>query len=101
MPGLDEEIFYRGVLLLALNEAYRSRKLILGAPIGYGGLMTMIIFGLTHAMDYSVNGFTFDIVIFATTGLSSFILLWMREKTGSVVLPILAHNVANGAFTLF
>ena len=39
-------------------------------------------------------------MIFAMTGVPSLILLWLREQTGSVVMPILAHNVANGAFTV-
>ena len=101
MPGLDEEIFYRGVLLLAMNEAFRGRISLLGAPIGYGGLLTSVFFGLAHALSYGQGGFAFDPMTFLITGAPSLILLWMREKTGSVVLPLIAHNAINGAFTLF
>lgn len=101
MPGLDEEVFYRGVLLLAMNEAFRARANILGAPIGYGGLLTSVLFGLAHGMDFGAQGFSFDAMTFAMTGAPALILLWMRERSGSVVIPILAHNVVNGAFTLF
>jgi len=101
MPGLEEEIFYRGVLLLAMNEAFRAKAPILGAPIGYGGLLTCILFGLGHAMDFSNGSYSFDTITFIVTGGPSLILLWIREKTGSLLLPIIAHNVANGAFTLF
>lgn len=101
MPGFDEEIFYRGVLLLAMNKAFGARVTIAGAPIGYGGILTSILFGLAHGMSYEDNGFEFEAVNFAVTGAPSLLLLWIREKTGSVVLPIIGHNVANGAFALF
>jgi len=101
MPGLDEEVFYRGVLLLAMNEAFRPRRMILGAPIGYGGILTAVLFGIAHALNFGADGYSFDAMTFAVTGIPSLILLWMREKTGSLLIPVLAHNVANGAFTLF
>lgn len=101
MPGLDEELFYRGVLLLAMNAAFVSRIRIMGAPIGFGGLLTSVLFGLAHALTYDADGFEFDTMTFAMTGGPSLILLWIREKTGSLLLPVLAHNLANGASTLF
>ena len=36
MPGLEEEPFYRGILLLALNEAFRGRFRALGIDWGWG-----------------------------------------------------------------
>ena len=101
MPGLDEEVFYRGVLLMAMNEAFSSRYRILGAPIGYGGLLTSVLFGLAHALDYGGGSLSFDGMSFLITGVPSLLLLWLRERTGSVLLPIIAHNIANGASTVF
>lgn len=101
MPGLDEELFYRGVLLVAMNEAFTARARLFGAPIGYGGLLTSVLFGLAHALSFGETGASFDAATFAMTGIPSLILLWLREKTGSLILPVLAHNVSNGAFTLF
>lgn len=101
MPGLDEEFFYRGTLLLALNEAFRPRVNVLGAPIGYGGLLTTILFGLTHALSYEAGGFDIDPMTFAMTGIPALLLLWLRERTGSLLMPVIGHNIANGASTLF
>lgn len=101
MPGLDEEFFYRGTLLLALNEAFRPKISILAAPIGYGGVLTCLLFGLTHALSYKAGGVDFDVMTFAMTGLPAFLLLWLRERTGSLVMPVIGHNIANGASTLF
>lgn len=100
MPGLDEELFYRGVLLVAMNEAFRGRANVLGAPIGFGGLLTSVLFGLAHSLAYGDAGFSFDAGAFAVTALPSLALLWLRERTGSLVFPILAHNIANGIFTI-
>ncbi len=101
MPGLDEELFYRGTLLLAMNEAFRGRLSVAGAPISYGGLLTCVLFGLAHGLSYDSGMYDFSASMFLVTGVPSLILLWLREKTGSVVMPVIAHNVANGAFTLF
>ncbi len=100
MPGLDEEVFYRGVLLLAMNEAFRTRWNIFGTPIGIGGLLTSVAFGLAHALSFENGGYAFDLMTFVATGIPSLLLLWMRERTGSILLPIIGHNFANGISTI-
>ncbi|MCA8900140.1 MAG: CPBP family intramembrane metalloprotease [Hyphomonas sp.] len=100
MPGFDEEFFYRGTLLLALNEAFRGRMNVLKAPIGYGGLLSTVLFGLTHALSYSDGAVGFDAFTFAITGVPALLLLWLRERTGSLVMPVIGHNIANGMSTL-
>jgi membrane protease YdiL (CAAX protease family) len=95
MPGLEEEPFYRGVLLLALNEAFRGRVRALGIDWGWGALLSSGLFGLAHAFGYDAGGFSFDLTTFLLTGVPSLILVWMRERTGSLLLPILLHNFGN------
>lgn len=95
MPGLEEEPYYRGILLLALNEAFRGRVRLLGADWGWGALLSCVIFGLAHGFGYSAGAFSFDPLIFALTGGPALILVWIRERTGSLVLPVLLHNFAN------
>lgn len=101
MPGIQEELFYRGVLLLALNEAFRARWNVLGARIGWGGVLSTVAFGLIHSLFYGNDGVSFDAAAFAMTAVPALLLLWMRERTGSLLAPVLAHNVANGVFVLF
>ncbi len=100
MPGLDEELFYRGVLLLLLNEAFGRPLSVLGAPMGWGALVSSVAFGLTHALGYADGGFTFDAAAMALTGAPALLLVWLREKTGSLLLPILLHNFGNSVFHL-
>lgn len=98
MPGLDEEIFYRGVLLLMLNEAFGRPIRVLGAPMGWGAVVSSVAFGLAHGLGYSDGAFTFDAMLTLATGGPALLLVWLREKTGSVLLPILMHNFANTIF---
>lgn len=95
MPGLEEEPFYRGVLLLVLNQAFRGRIRLLGVQWGWGALLSCALFGLAHAFDYSHSAFSFDPLTMALTGGPALIAVWLRERTGSLVLPILLHNFAN------
>ena len=57
MPGLEEEAFYRGVLLLALDRAFPDRRSLLGVEWGWGALLSCLLFGLAHAFGYSDGGF--------------------------------------------
>lgn len=100
MPGLEEEPFYRGILLLALNEAFRARARILGIQLGWGGILSCALFGLAHAFSYSHGAFSFDPSTMALTGGPALIAVWLRERTGSVVLPILLHNFGNSVSLL-
>lgn len=100
MPSLDEELFYRGVLLLVMNEAFSRRANVMGAKIGFGGLLTSLLFGLAHGFGYADGNFSFDLMVFTMTGIPSLLLLWLRERTGSLLLPMLAHSAANGLFTV-
>ena len=95
MPGLEEEVFYRGILLLALNEAFTKRWRVAGVSVGWAALLTTILFGCAHAVSYSESGFTFDLFPFLVTALPALVLVWLRERTGSVVWPIVVHNIAN------
>ncbi len=95
MPGLEEEAYYRGTLLFALDMAFRGRVRFLGADWGWGALISCALFGLGHGFDYSAGAFSFDWLTFALTGGPALILVWVRARTGSLVLPVLLHNFAN------
>lgn len=101
MPGLEEESFYRGVLLFALDRAFRGRKRFLGVEWGWGAVLSCVLFGLAHAFGYSDGAFSFDPVNMALTAVPSFIAVWLVLRTRSVLLPAVLHNFGNAITLLF
>jgi len=95
MPGIEEELFYRGLLFFALNEAFRRRWRFLGIDWGWGALLSSIAFGLTHAFGYNESGFAFDMATFGLTALPSLLGVWLRERSGGLLLPIIVHTGGN------
>jgi uncharacterized protein len=93
MPGLDEEIMFRGILLGLLLTALPAKIPYIGNP---AVLLTVILFGLLHALslskDYQVD---FDPVYFLHTGIGGYIFGWLALKSRSLVLPILTHGFTN------
>lgn len=101
MPGLEEEVFYRGALLVAFGLALPVRWKVLGAETTPAFLLTAVLFGLIHGLYITDSGlqFAYGAVLFSFV--SGLVFVWLKEKTGSLLLPIYAHNVWNTAFALF
>ncbi len=95
MPGLEEEVFYRGILLFALDKAFTGRVRFLGVDWGWGAVLSCLLFGMAHAFGFSDGQFSFDPLFMALTALPSFIAVWLRLRTGSLLLPIVMHNFGN------
>jgi len=95
LPGLEEEPFYRGLLLFALGEAFTGRRRLAGVDWSWGALLSCVMFGLAHGFGYGADGFSLDPLVVALTGLPALIGVWLRLRTGSVLLPILLHNFGN------
>ncbi len=98
MPGIAEEIAYRGLLLAFLHSAMPARKGTF--TYWWPAIITTLAFGLWHGIEVegwniSLNFFQF---LFPLAGGAAFV--WMRELTGSLVFPIIAHNACNTAFFL-
>lgn len=99
LPGLEEEPFYRGVLLLVLGRAFAARKRVLGVDWSWGAVVSCVLFGLAHAFGFSKGGFHLDLLTLLLTAGPSFIAVWLALRTRSVLVPILLHNFGN-AITL-
>jgi membrane protease YdiL (CAAX protease family) len=95
MPGLEEEVFYRGVLLVALGRAVAGRVRFLGVDWGLGAILSCVLFGLAHAFGFSDGEFSFDPLTMGLTAVPSLIAVWLALKTRSLVLPVLLHNFGN------
>ena len=99
LPGLAEEFAYRGLLQPQLHRLCGRRWSLLGARLGWGWLITAILFWGIHAWRSSPAGGIF----FAWPTLT--MQLWiglglgvLRERTGSLWPGVIAHNLVNLAW---
>lgn len=95
MPGLDEEMMYRGVMLGLMcsalrigNAAWRNPAIIINA----------ILFGLVHALSFSDGALQVNAMNFVWTGIIGYSFGYITIKTRSILIPMLTHNLYN--FTL-
>ncbi|WP_167016877.1 CPBP family intramembrane glutamic endopeptidase [Chitinophaga sp. Cy-1792] len=96
MPGLSEELIYRGIILGLLNKIFISRVRILGASVGWGLLIQAVIFGGGHSFYFDdASAIHFALAPALITGAIGLVIGWLRERTGSIVLPIVFHNLFN------
>lgn len=100
MPGLEEETFYRGVLLLMLARAFTGRLTFLGVDWHWGAILSSVLFGLAHAFGFSDGAFSFDPMTMALTGVPSLIGVWLVLRTRSLLMPIVLHNFGNAIMLL-
>ena len=90
MPGLAEELVYRGVFIGVLHRALPTRG---WAPV----VVTAVAFGLWHGVGVAEGSFSFDWLSASFPFLGGLAYGWLRERTDSIVFPILAHNLGNTA----
>jgi len=86
MPGLVEESLFRGLLLALLDRAFVARRKVFGAAFGWGAAVITLVFLALHGVR-----------IGHLTGVlpAALLFLWIRQRTGSLVMPTLVHNLWN------
>ncbi len=95
MPSLEEELFYRGILLFALLKAFGEGPRFLAARFGWAALIGSLLFGTVHSLFWADGELVFSVETFFITGALGLVLTWLRLNTGSVVAPILLHSAIN------
>ncbi len=97
MPGLDEEIAYRGIMLGLLSNALPSRVYFKNKSLGNPALLiTSILFGLVHSFQID-QGWCFhqNWFEFISTFATGLLLGWLTIKSGSILMSILIHDLIN------
>jgi len=97
MPGIDEEIAYRGIMLGLLSNSLRPKVHIGSLSIGNPAvLITSVLFGLAHSFgidnEWNISQNWFEFINVFLVGL---LLGWMTIKSGSILMSILSHNLIN------
>jgi CAAX protease family protein len=96
LPGIAEELTFRGIFLALLNRAYGKTWNFFGARIGWGAIITTVLFAIMHGVLIDESfGFHFMWFPVCITGFFGAIFCWMRERTDSVFPGMIAHNVFN------
>jgi len=96
MPGFAEELYFRGVLLALFDRLYAGRRIILGAPMGFGAVATTIAFAFAHSFNVHKSlAIDFSVMPMILPFIGSFVAVWIRARSGSLVVPVLAHNASN------
>jgi uncharacterized protein len=95
MPGLDEELFFRGLLLAIFLRAFGDRWKLGDATIGGAAIAVTFLFAAGHGLRVSWGTIEFSALVTAVVAVLGFGLVWLRERTGSLVFPVLAHNLIN------
>lgn len=86
LPGLVEEAVFRGVLLALLDRAFPGRRRWLGVSVGWGGAVVTLVFVALHGWS---AGTLLGVLP------AALLYLWLRLHTGSLVVPVLVHNLWN------
>lgn len=97
MPGIDEEIMYRGVLLGMMCSALRAGSKAWRSP---AIIINAILFGLVHALTLSDGTPQFNTVNFIWTGILGYSFGYITIKTRSFLIPMITHNLYNFALNL-
>lgn len=97
MPGLTEELLFRGIYLWLLGKAFISSKMIKGVSFGWNFIIVTFLFAMMHGVSLTEDlSFNFDLItIIYLTLITSLSLGLLRKFSGNVILPILGHNVVN------
>ena len=67
-----------------------------GAAIGWAGAVSALLFGLAHALSFDAAFRPhFDALTFGLVALVGAALVYLAERTRSIIVPILAHNLYN------
>ena len=92
MPGLDEEVMCRGVLLGLMCSALREGgRHSLNPAIIINGIW----FGLVHSLSFQSGEVVFSVASFIVTGLVGYALAYIALRSRSILIPMLTHNLCN------
>lgn len=86
--ALPEEAFYRGYLQTSLERAFEKKLVILGAPVGWGIVITSAIFALGHLLT-ELNPARLAVFF------PSLVFGFLRSKTRGIGSSLLFHAMCN------
>ncbi|PIR20935.1 MAG: hypothetical protein COV45_03475 [Deltaproteobacteria bacterium CG11_big_fil_rev_8_21_14_0_20_47_16] len=86
--ALPEETFFRGYMQTRFQQIFKPRWSIFGARLGWGWILTCIIFAAAHSL---IQFQWWHFAIF----FPSLVFGYLRERTDGLIAPILFHALSN------
>lgn len=103
MPGIAEEVVFRGALLAFFDRVLGTPWKVFGANVGWGWIMTSLLFLGVHLFSVDATGtlqISKEVASLSTILFSGFVLGWIRARTNSIWPCIFAHNIQNSIMFL-
>jgi len=97
MPGLAEELVFRGVIQSLLNRAFPRSWHLAGAPCGWGLVIAAVLFAGVNGLVGVDAQLHPRIALQAGIAplLMSLVSGWVRERSDSIWPSVLGHNLSN------
>jgi membrane protease YdiL (CAAX protease family) len=97
LPGIQEELLYRGILMGLLTAVFRVPQFrLLKVEFGLAAVITSILFGMAHGVSFG-EGFRIHVNLFAAirTAFDGMLFALLVRKTKSILPAIVYHNLLN------
>jgi uncharacterized protein len=99
MPGLAEELAFRGIAPALLLGLVRGRSPAPETPWAVV-CIAAVPFAAVHGLGYSDGAYSFELAPALWTFSGGIVYGWLRFSTGSLLFPLLSHNLTNAVFHL-
>ncbi|MGI4886806.1 MAG: CPBP family intramembrane glutamic endopeptidase [Janthinobacterium lividum] len=108
MPGIEEELFFRGTLLGLLGRAFPRTVPFFGTRTSWGGAVSVLLFTPVHGLTFGAGPLQTLPQVHLAPGQAAYLVawgavyLWVRERSGSCFAAMATHNLSNlsGRFAL-
>ncbi|WP_347216266.1 CPBP family glutamic-type intramembrane protease [Chryseobacterium sp.] len=97
MPGLTEELLFRGIYLWIFDKVFLPHWNFKGIQFGWSFVIVTVLFGVAHGIVLTPDHqFKFDIItIVYLTLISSLSVGILRKFSGNLIYSVASHNIIN------
>lgn len=97
MPGIDEELMFRAILLGLLLSSFKDKIIIKNINLGNPSILFIgLLFGIVHGLGITDNyKLNFELSPFIWTFFYGYIWSWITIESKSILQPIISHNLSN------
>lgn len=100
MPGISEELAYRGIALALLERAFGHSPMSCRLRFGPAGAITSLVFAMGHLGYYFSLPLGIAVLGLAIILGSAAIDTLVRTRSGSLLWPVLCHGAWDGGWAL-